>query len=312
MSRAPDRREFLKQAGACAAGGILTPASSAGVKPAPMTFGFSLYGMRSLSLATALETCSKIGYDAVELAVMPDWPADPKRLGADDRRRVREQIQSHKLPLPALMENTPLDRDDAAHRAQLDRLKAAAELGHDLSPQKPPLIETILGGKPGQWDELKKTFADRLGDWAQLAEKAKTVIAVKPHRSGAMNLPEHALWLLDQVGSPWLQLVYDYSHYEHRDLTMADTLRALAGRTRFVHVKDVKLDKGQAQFLLPGDGTTDYAALFKELKAAGYGGCVCVEVSGQIHGRKDYDPVAAARRCYANLAPAFEKAGVRR
>ena len=256
----------------------------------------------------AIQSCAKIGYTAIELAAMPDWPADPKKLSKEDRKRLREQLSELKLSLPALMENTPLHGDDAKHKAQLDRLKAAAELGHDLAPGQPPLIETILGGKPDQWEQLKATFATRLADWAKIAEAARTIIAVKPHRLGAMNRPEHCEWLLERVDNAWIQLVYDWSHFEQRDMTLRDTAKAMLPRTRFVHVKDTVIEKGQARFVLPGDGKTDYVALLKLLKEHRYSGCVCVEVSGMVSSKQDYDPVAAAKKCYEKLAPAFEKA----
>jgi inosose dehydratase len=94
-------------------------------------------------------------------------------------------------------------------------------------------------------------------------------------------------------------------------MSLSDTLKAMLPVTRFVHVKDTRINKDRAEFLLPGEGSTDYPAVLKQLQAGGYRGCVCVEVSGMIHSRKDYDPVATARRCYQNLAPAFRKAGVR-
>lgn len=304
------RRQFL--AGTLA-GSTTLPAALAGdpKKPA-ISFGFSLYGMRSLGLVPGLEACAKIGYDAVELAVMPGWPADPRGLTKDERRRVRQRLRDLNLTLPALMENVPLDVDDKAHQAQMERLRAAAELGQELAPDTPPLIETILGGKVGQWDMLRKRFAERLADWARVGEKTRTIIAIKPHRSNAMNLPDQALWLVQQVKSPWIRLGYDYSHFQYRDLAMADTIKAMLPQTRFVHIKDVRLDKGRVQFLLPGEtGQIDYASLLKQLHGGGYRGCVCVEVSGMISGQQGYDPIVAARRCYQNLAPAFQKAGLR-
>ena len=308
------RRKFLEipavSAGACL---LLRPHSAdAPAHRASLTFGFSLYGMRRLSLDDALEACRRTGYDAVELAVMTDWPADPRRLSMDDRRRLRERLREFKLELPALMENLPLDVDEAGHRTQLDRLKAAAELGHDLCPDRPPLVETIVGGKNGQWEELRGRFAERLRDWAMIAEQVKTVFCIKPHRFGAMNTPVHAVGLVEQVDSPWVKLAYDYSHFQHRDMPVAETLRAMMPHIRFVHVKDTVVENGQARFVLPGDGGVDYVALLEQLKAVGYRGCVCVEVSGMVQNRPDYDPIAAARRSYANLAPAFEKVIERR
>jgi len=304
-----DRRGFL---GAAVATTLGMSSLQARQQPPAIPFGFSLYGMRSLSLDDALAACAKIGYDAVELAVMPGWPADPRSLNKDARRRLRERLRTLNLQLAALMENTPPDADDKVHRTQLDRLQAAAELGRELSPDATPVIETILGGPAGQWDKLRQRFADRVASWAQVAAKTRTVIAVKPHRSNAMNLPEQGLWLLKQVNSDWIRLGYDYSHFQFRQLTVADTLKAMLSQTRFVHVKDVRLDKGRVRFLLPGEGTIDYVDLFTRLRTSGYRGCVCVEVSGMIHSQIGYDPVATARRCYQNLAPAFQKAGIRR
>ena len=304
------RRQFM----VCLAGSAVMAAHRAPAQGVAqiIPFGYSLYGMRNLTLDAGLEACAKIGYDAVELALMPGYPAEPKRLGKDERRRVRERLRTLRLGLPAIMENLPLAGNEQSHRDNLPRLEAALELGRELSPDTPPVLETILGGAVGQWDKLRRQFVDRLAVWAQIAERHKSVICVKPHRFNAMNLPEHAVWLMEQVKSPWIKLAYDFSHFQHRDLSIADTVKTLMPHTRFVHVKDTRLENGRAVFALPGDAGVDYIALLRAIRAAGYAGCVCVEVSGQVQNQKGYDPLAAARRSYENVAPAFAKAEIRR
>jgi sugar phosphate isomerase/epimerase len=308
------RRRFLTQvtAASFALGRSVTASAGPDKTPQVIPFAFSLYATRRLTLDAALEACAKIGYDAVELALMPTWPAEPKRLGKDERRRLRDRLRHLRLGLPALMENLPLHGNEQTQRDNLARLQAAFDLGQELSPEAPPLIETILGGGVNDWDKLRRQFADRLGAWARLAEKHKTIIAVKPHRSNAMNLPSQALWLLEQVKSPWIKLAYDYSHFQHRDLSIADTVKQLLPHTRFVHVKDTRLEKGRAVFVLPGDGGVDYPQLLRAIRAADYRGAICVEVSGQVQNQKGYDALAAARRSYENVAPAFAKAEIRR
>jgi sugar phosphate isomerase/epimerase len=308
------RRNFLRSIAATAA---LVPCArliAAGNPRPTIGLGFSLYGMKTLSIGDALRTCADVGYDCVELPVMADWPADCAKLNADARRDLRVKLADGGLRLTALMENLPALGDDAQHKANLERLKLACELSGDLAaaPHAPPLIETILGGKAGTWPETKNRLAARAADLARIAEKARVPVAVKAHVGNAMQRPEQLVWLLDQVASPWLAAAYDYSHFQLQDLPLAGTLDALLPRTRFVHVKDTEHAQGKRGFLLPGEGTIDYADLFRRLAAGGYRGDVVVEVSSQLFNKSEYDPLVACRKCYNHLAPAREKAGVRR
>src|SRR5262245_4587183 len=125
--------------------------------------------MKSLPLDSALKSLAEIGYDCTELPVMPQWPADSATLSTDARRELRKQISDCGLRLTALMENLPSAGDDTQHRANLQRLKLATQLAHDLAADGTPLIETILGGKPGEFDGVKDLLATRLSDWAKIA-----------------------------------------------------------------------------------------------------------------------------------------------
>ncbi|MEQ1859564.1 MAG: sugar phosphate isomerase/epimerase [Chthoniobacteraceae bacterium] len=288
------RRHFLATTALAA-----LPVSRA-AEPA-FTLGFSLYGMKTVPLDDALRTCAEIGYKHVELALNPGFPTEPKLLDAAARKALRERLATLKLGVSALMVNMSLAVKDEAHASNLAALKDAAQLAHDLALPD-PLIETVLGGKPAEWDAIKDSMLARLRDWAEAAAAAKITLAIKAHVGSAVNSPERLLWLLDQAASPALCAAYDFSHFEVQGLALAPTLDALLPRTKFIHVKDTQGDVSKFQFLLPGEGRTDYAAYFRELNTRGYRGPVVVEVSAQVFNKPGYDPIAAAKKCYAALA----------
>jgi inosose dehydratase len=95
-------------------------------------------------------------------------------------------------------------------------------------------------------------------------------------------------------------------------IPMAESMKLLLPHTKFIHVKDTVGDAKKFQFLLPGEGRTDYVTYFKTVKEQNYTGPVIVEVSAQIFNKPGYDPIAAAKKCFAPLATAMEKAGVTR
>ncbi|QDT26240.1 Xylose isomerase-like TIM barrel [Gimesia panareensis] len=306
------RRQFLSTAGAtCLTLPCLSPLFAGKTAPPTLTLGFSLYGMPHMKTEQALQTVADIGYDSTELCLMDAWDATPLKLNKQRRTEIAKKLDDTGLKLTSLMEHCDLTGSPASQKPVLERLKRAAQLGHDLKPDQPPLIETTAGS--GKWEDRKEEMRDNLKGWAEVAESTQTVIAVKPHRGGVVDRPEQGVWLVEQINSPWIRLNYDYSHFTHRDIALEDSLKTMLPYTSFIQIKDTVLKDNKARFVLPGEsGDIDYVRLLKIAVAGGYRGDICCEVSGMVFKQPGYDPVAAAKTCYQNIAPAFQKAGIKR
>ena len=303
------RRQVLQ---GLAAAAVTWPLAARAEGPESMTLSIGNYGMKSLKLEEAIDAIAGIGYDGTEFATMPEWDSTPANLSPERRAAIRQRLADKGLKLTALMENLPPSADDAQHKAGLERLRKVAELAHELVPARPPLIQTVLGG--GKWDEIKTRLRDRLADWVKLADETETVIAIKPHRGGGMSQPREAIWLFEQLGEPArLRMVYDYSHYAYRDLSIDETVRDALPWTSHMAVKDAIQKGTQVVFDLPGaSGSVNFARILKLFWDGGYRGDVCCEVSAQLSNQPGYDPLVAARKSYEAMARVFAAAKISR
>ncbi len=300
------RRRFL-QLGASGVALIGLAPLSAAASRRNVNLGFSLYGMKSLPISRAFAACKQIGYDNVELALITGFPTDPAILTSALRAEVRQEARTAGLRISSLLANLSLAADDTSHRAHLDVLRRAAEFAAEIDPTAPPVIQTVLGGKPEEWESLRNVMATRLNAWNEIARDHGVTVAMKAHVSGAVNTPDRLLWLLQHARGANLAAAYDYSHYALAGLSIESSLRPLTNHLRFVHLKDAEGDPKQFRFLLPGEGTTDYTTLFRLLAESGYRGPNVVEVSSQIFNRPGYDPIAAAEKSYSYLAGILRK-----
>jgi sugar phosphate isomerase/epimerase len=273
---------------------------------AVVSLGFSLYGMKNVPVVEAIRTCAAIGYDGVELCLFPGW-TEPDQLSPAMRRDIRSTLQSNGMGLSAFMEEIYPLAPELQKNAGLEHIRKAAALGHDLSSST-PRIETVLGGKPAEWESGKHQMADRLALWASETAKCDAVLCIKAHVGGAVDTADKLLWLYHQVNLPALKLVYDYSHFQLAGLPLEQTLRAVIPYCVFIHVKDAKGDSAHPQFLLPGDGSVDYTAYFRLLRATHYVGPVVCEVSAQLQHAPGYDPLKAARQSYQRLSQSLAEA----
>jgi sugar phosphate isomerase/epimerase len=161
---------------------------------------------------------------------------------------------------------------------------------------------------------MKPLFVRRVADWVKIVESSGIHMVVKPHRDTSMDRPEEAIELFKELGNPArLRMSFDYSHFALRDMPLADAIRTALPWTAFVAIKDVAMENGHGVFKLPGETKQiDYAALIRQFYEGGYRGDFNCEISSMIFRKPGFDCLAAARTSYANIAPAFEAAGVPR
>ena len=109
-----NRRQFLQALPGLAAVPALAAPSEA------MTFGFSLYGMKTLKTEPALRQLAAIGFDSVELCLSPGWDAEPDNLSPARRKSIRALLANTRLRLTALMENLKLNGKNKINTHELN------------------------------------------------------------------------------------------------------------------------------------------------------------------------------------------------
>jgi len=279
-----------------------------------MFLSHSTWGMPRVPIDVAVAHCAALGFDGLEMTVIPGWVTDAAGLDRGERRRIRTLYDDHRLDLCGLSGNTPLlDTDLANHAGNMERLRGYLDLAADLQrPGERLTVSTTSGGDPDDWDGVKGLLVDRFGGLAEYAQGAGVLIGVEPHVGAALHRPQQVLWLLEQIRSPGLTIHFDISHFNVQGMAMDPVIELLAPHSAHTHVKDERGLAPDHEFLIPGEGEMDYVRYLKAMQRAGYDGHIVVEISLMVQRRPDYDALAAASQSYRVLARAFDDAGIDR
>ncbi|MBM3235808.1 sugar phosphate isomerase/epimerase [Candidatus Poribacteria bacterium] len=279
-----------------------------------MKLGYSTWGMPKVPVDEALAHLAKLGFDGVELTVIPGYTTELSKLDAAKRKRIRQLLEEHQLILSAIAAHSSLlSGDPAAHAANMARLKGAVDLAVELMQKDiMPAVNTTPGGSPKEWDTARDLLVERTRELVEYAQARGVTIAMEPHVGAVIDTPEKVLQLLELVDSPFLKVNFDISHFDIVGLTIEETVAALAPHTAHTHVKDQRGRVPNYEFLIPGEGAFDYVSYLKAMQAHGYKGFITVEVSVMVQRRPEYDPFAAATLSYETLSRAFIEAGIPR
>ena len=279
-----------------------------------MKIGYCTWGMPEVEMDEAIPYLANLGYDGVEITVIPGYTTELSTLTSKERSRIKTLFTNHGLEMPAIAGHTSLlDPDTKQHAANMKRLKATVELAADMTMgELVPCLDTTPGGKPDDWNEIKERLLNETGNLVDFGAQLGVTLAMEPHIGCCLCDVERTLWLLDQINSPYLKLNYDISHFDVAGIPTAESVAALAPHTIHTHVKDQRGTTPDFEFLIPGEGDFDYVEYLNAMREAGYDDYITVEVSIMVQKREDYDPLAAAELSYRTLANAFEEAEISR
>ncbi len=279
-----------------------------------MLLAFSTWGMQRTPIDVAVAHCASLGFDGLEMTVIPRWPTDAALLDAAARRHIRQLYDDHGIALCGLSGNTPMLVEDAARERQnIETFKGYLDLAAELQkPGERLSVTTTSAGQVEDWDAVKDKLVATFGELADHAARTGTIVGVEPHINQALARPEQAIWLVEQINSPALRVHFDISHFNVQGDPMETTIAQLVPYSSHTHVKDERGIVPDHQFLIPGEGDMDYVKYLRLMDRAGYHGYIAVEISLMVQSRPDYNALAAATQSYAVVSKAFEEAGIAR
>ena len=282
-----------------------------------MKIAYGTYAMPTVPLEEAFPALANMGYEGVEICISPRHVGSmPEEMDAARRKTLRGLLEDNALDVPALFPigTIHIYTDDAdQHRANLELMRTCAQLARDLGMGEPPCIATGIGGRSDDWDTIKDKIVELLGDYAEVAEQEDFILAGEAHFGAAVDRSERAVWLFSTVNHPRIKMHFDIVHMFLAGEEIEDSVKALVPYTGHTHITDARrCPDGSFSLLLLGQGELDSTTYVRAMHEAGWDDFITLEVSGQVWGREDYVPFAAAEFCYAVLNGAFERAGVPR
>src|SRR4051794_26041693 len=99
-----------------------------------MRLGYSTWGMPTVPIDVSVDHLAGLGFDGIELTVIPGYTTELNRLDTAERQRIRSLLASRRLALPALAAHVDLlAADPEAAAANMARLRSAIDLAVDLA-----------------------------------------------------------------------------------------------------------------------------------------------------------------------------------
>ncbi len=281
-----------------------------------MKYGINLYlwadDMHD-GLMPVLEKLKKMGYDGVEVPIfdldLAKWKTWAKRLDDLGLERTANTVIAP--------EHNPLSADpkvrDAAYQHMRAVVDACAAVGSPIlcGPHQVALgVFTGKGATEEEWkrsvDHLRRVAEYAAGPGVMLAEEV-----VNRFELYHVNVLDHGIRLVDEVGHPNCQIHLDTFHAHIEEKNTADAIRRAGGRIAHVHISEN--DRG-----VPGTGSVAWDANFGALGDIGYDGWLTVEAFGNFlpnlaAATKIWRPLFDSEEQLAADALAFltEKAGRR-
>jgi sugar phosphate isomerase/epimerase len=230
----------------------------------------------------ALDLTRECGYTGWEIAPFT-LGGRPEQLPASRRQQLADQVARSGVEVVGLhwllakTEGYHLTTRDAEVRGRTSRyVGQLAELCRDLGGSIMVLGSPAQRNFPSDMTHAQAAENARcvLEDALPALEKHQVRVALEPLGPGEGNFWNHAaqvVEVIEQIGSPHVQLHLDVKAMSSEGIPIPDVIRANAKHLIHFHANDPNL-------LGPGMGDVEFAPIFDALRQVHYEGWVSVEV----------------------------------
>ena len=241
----------------------------------------------------SIEKAARLGYDGIELAL--------KNADQVDVDKITKLLAESGLECPCVSTGQVFaglglcfTAKDPAKRAEVvgvfrGMIDLAAELGAMVNVGRARGF--VEEGEP--LEDAEKRFIGVARELAEYARPKGVKLILEPvnrYEINFVNSVAEGAELMSKVGAPNFALMPDLFHMNIEDPSLGGELEKYAEHVAYVHFAD-------SNRLAPGQGHTDFRAVFDSLKRMEYDGWISVEILPKP------DPDTAARRAIEYLAP---------
>ena len=121
-------------------------------------------------------------------------------------------------------------------------------------------------------EEALEIFIRNLRPVVEYAEKMGVIFAIEPVFKHIVCNPQRARRVLDEIGSPNLQIIFDpvnlldISNYRNREQIIHEAVETLGKDIAVVHIKDFIVENEELVSVAAGTGEMDYTEIIRFIK----------------------------------------------
>ena len=246
-----------------------------------MQLGIRLHDIKNAPLPERLKIAEEQGFACGHLAlskVISEYPVDDGALTPGYALYLKRLFEKYHLDIAVLgcylnlANPNPESLAKITHR-YLAHIRFASLLGVGVVGTETGAVnEEYRFEEKNHSDEALEIFIRNVKPVVEYAEKMGVIFAIEPVYKHIVCNPIRAREVLDKIGSPNLQIIFDpvnlldSCNYRDRDAIIEEAIDLLGEDIAMIHIKDFVVQDGELVSVAAGTGEMDYGKIIRFIK----------------------------------------------
>ncbi|MBQ3898224.1 MAG: sugar phosphate isomerase/epimerase [Lachnospiraceae bacterium] len=246
-----------------------------------MQLGIRLHDIKKAPLEERLQIAKEQGFKCGHLAlskVISEFPTDNASLTPGLAMHLRKLFAKYDQDIAVLgcylnLANPNEEAMKKTYARYFSNIRFAALLGAGVVGTETGAVnEDYKFEERNHSEEALKIFIERVKPAIKCAEDFGVIFAIEPVYKHIVCNPKRARKVLDEIGSPNLQIIFDpvnlldISNYENREEIFAEAIELLGDDIAMLHLKDFVVENGGLKSVACGTGEMNYENILRFVK----------------------------------------------